>query len=141
MGHCDTFDSHALRCRPQQKAWVWRRAYFTALFRYFTLNTWSAAYLYLGKAKGEQKDFLATFRDTLLRGRKEKQQRKRQEAEQEYKQAKSAYNRARYQKQKVAKSRAMMTTFRAKPSPESEWTPPAATAVSFRNCLGKFRLE
>jgi hypothetical protein len=89
MGNCDCYNGHALRCRPRQKAWVWRRAYFIALFRYFTLNTWSATYLYLQKRKGEQKEFLQEFRDSLIEGRRNKLQ-KEKEAKQKKRKQKNA---------------------------------------------------
>lgn len=139
MGNCDTYDANALRCRPLQKAWVWRRAYFTALFRYFTLNTWSVTSQYLNKTKGEQKSFLRDFRDVLIRERKGKLDQQTQKAALERKQRKSASNRAQYLKRKAAKSQ-MMRSFRVKRDTESNWTLPRPV-TPFMNCTGRFHIS
>lgn len=138
MGHCDTYDANALRCRPQQKAWVWRRAFFLAMFRYFTLNTWTATSLYTKKEKGEQKEFLVKFRDALIEQRQKKLQQEKEQRMQQQQQHKQQWEKERYQQQVVRRAENLLHVMKV--SREQIWTPEKPT-VQMSSCLGRFHVS
>lgn len=136
MGNCDTYDANALRCRPLQAAWVWRRAYFTAMFRYFTLNTWAGAALYQQQAKEKQKSFLEGFRDALIQKRRDKLEREQQALRLQQKQKKKQNNKLRYQQQKRQQAQKWRVK-KQRLDGRQQWAPQTPT-VPLASLMGRF---
>lgn len=99
MGHCDVFDNNAMRERPKQRNYVWRRARFASLLKYWILNLWSVV-TQLGGVTLTQKEFLVLFSKQLVEGRVEKLAAIQAHKEWEKKEKKKRINAESYKRRK-----------------------------------------
>jgi hypothetical protein len=116
MGACDQYDADATRygTSPLRKTKVWRRAYFSALFKYFILNTWSLVKRMEGHTiKTEtQRTFLRQLRDMFISDQANSIRRAADAKAAAHKAKRSLQNKACYANRKKARKMYQQPTFK-----------------------------
>jgi hypothetical protein len=100
MGHCDVYDKHAMRHRSMQKNYVWRRARFVSILKYFFINTWIFAAQLSGDKKPLQKKFLEQMSNQLMKERRERLKKEESQRKRKNKNKKRKQNKKRWKKKK-----------------------------------------